>query len=114
MSHKKTDEEAKNPDVNENRKMKRKTAHEIMRDVDPDAKEFSLQRFFTLINEILESCNMVTGMIPNEVEDNFVEILSKMEDKIHYLCEARNHLNWKDKILKGSHRDTLEKFEVDI
>jgi hypothetical protein len=38
-------------------------------------------------------------------------VLAKMEDKIQYLCEARNHLNWKDKLTTFGLKSGLENFE---
>ena len=56
----------------------------------------------------------IQGETPNE---NIVVCLSKVEDNLLHLCDARNHLNWKDKLIKPNDRNGLlhlEKFEVKL
>lgn len=81
-----------------------------MRDVDPDASNFDMERFFKLIYEITE----FLGMPVENLQSSFVESLTKTEEQLHFLCEARNHLNWRDKKTKmaeRTHELTLERFE---
>jgi len=71
--------------------------------MDPDSKEPSRQKFIEMVKD-MTIWFKIQGENPYE---NVVTCLEKCEDDLLHFCEARNHLNWKDKLTKMGERKTF-------
>ena len=78
--------------------MKKKTAYDVLRSMEPDCKPVIMEKFVKMLKDLMDWCK-----IQNDGDD-IVDCLSSIENELQFMCEARNHLNWKDKLTKPSER----------
>lgn len=80
---------------------------DTMMGADEDCTPQQLEKFFSLIQDILTWTNIV-----DDPKDELVECLTKMENQINFYIEARNHLHW-----NAAHSEEaidIDKFERDL
>ena len=81
--------------------------------MDPTANQENIDKFVKHVADIVA----IKGM---EIEDdlsNVVLTLRKIESRLNYLSEARNHLHWKDSTLSMHQRiqeKKIDDFEKDL
>ena len=95
------------------KKMNRNHTNDTLKIMDPDSKDPRREKIISMVEDVM-NWSKIQGETPNE---NLVVCLSKVEDNLLHFIDARNHLNWKDKLIKPNDRNGLlhlEKYEVKL
>ena len=86
----------------------RKTMTQNLHQIDPTASKEAIQIFENFINEILNKAKI------EDDKTDIVATLTKIEIRLMELCETRNFLYFKDRIMNVHHDKSIEQFEKKI